>query len=208
MLFPSHSILRCRYFLYLFQIPIRHCESARDPHSPSQLGTERAFGFFKERLSVEEEFVAQHIHFTGLRVLDTWAAFVVSVELLVAYFLGGVIPLFIVFTSGWMCQTITLWFNVANHPLIRGDAQPQLNKSGLKYCTASDSQADLEPTMYLPFYLLDALVPIYSWLAMEDAHEHHHDNAQLAKRSKFDVAYWTFIKPLELMGLVWNVVVK
>ena len=40
---------------------------------------------------------------------------------------------------------------------------------------------------------------------MEGAHKHHHDHAQLAKRSKYDTAYYGFIRPLELLELVWKV---
>ena len=195
----------------------RFCELPRDPHSPKQVGTERAFGFFLERIRVEEEFVPQHIQFPGLRLLDTWSFLVVSLELWCAYtFLGGNIALFIAFTSGWMSQTISLWFNIANHPIVKTsipindkNTTTTTSKKLLSQCTASDDQAPIEPGIwYVPFYLLDAVVPLYSWLAMEDQHEHHHNHGNLAKRSTYDIAYWTFIQPLEMLGLVRNVVVS
>ena len=205
-------VFSCPLFVSLFLASIqRFCELPRDPHSPKQIGTERAFGFFLEKPSVDEEFVPQHMQFFGLRVLDTWAFAVVSFELWFAYtFLGGNIALFIAFSSGWMSQTISLWFNIANHPIVETLVDPDdTNTSYKSQCTASDDQAKLEPGVwYVPFYLLDAVVPIYSWLAMEDQHEHHHNHGNLAKRSPYDVAYWTFIKPLETLGLVWNVVVE
>jgi hypothetical protein len=40
---------------------------------------------------------------------------------------------------------------------------------------------------------------------MEMEHKHHHDNAMLAKRSWYDPAYWLFVKPLVVVGLVWDV---
>jgi hypothetical protein len=122
------------------------------------------------------------------------------------------VALFIAFTSGWLSQTISLWFNIANHPIVSTSVDPNDKNTSYKVssqCTASDDQAKIEPGIwYVPFYLLDAVVPVYSWLAMEDQHEHHHNHGNLAKRSPYDVAYWTFIKPLEMVGLVWNVVVK
>jgi hypothetical protein len=157
-----------------------------------------------ERINIEEEFVPKHIVFPGLRVLDTWAFLFVSLEYWFVYtFCGGNIPLYIAYTSSWVSQTISLWFNIANHPIIKAKE----NETSIQ-CTASDSQAELQPTMYIPFYIFDGLVPLFSWLAMEDEHEHHHNHANLAKRSPYDVAYWTFIKPLEELGLIWNVVVK
>ena len=205
----------CIHFCRFHPLPPVHrfCELPRDPHSPKQIGTERAFGFFLERFHVEEEFVPQHIQFPGLRLLDTWAFIVVSFELWFAYtFLGGNIALYIAFTSGWLSQTISLWFNIANHPIVKPSIDPNeknLSKKVSSQCTASDDQAVMEPGIwYIPFYLLDAIVPMFSWLAMEDQHEHHHNHGNLAKRSPYDVAYWTFVKPLEMVGLVWNVVVK
>ena len=212
----SHrSILSLFSLLSISPLPPVHrfCELPRDPHSPKQIGTERAFGFFLERAHVDEEFVPQHIQFPGLRLLDTWAFIVVSFELWFAYtFLGGNIALYIAFTSGWLSQTISLWFNIANHPIVKPSIDPNeknLSKKVSSQCTASDDQAVMEPGIwYIPFYLLDAIVPMFSWLAMEDQHEHHHNHGNLAKRSPYDVAYWTFVKPLEMVGLVWNVVVK
>ena len=205
----------CIHFCRFHPLPPVHrfCELPRDPHSPKQIGTERAFGFFLERPHVDEEFVPQHIQFPGLRLLDTWAFIVVSFELWFAYtFLGGNIALYIAFTSGWLSQTISLWFNIANHPIVKPSIDPNeknLSKKVSSQCTASDDQAVMEPGIwYIPFYLLDAIVPMFSWLAMEDQHEHHHNHGNLAKRSPYDVAYWTFVKPLEMVGLVWNVVVK
>jgi hypothetical protein len=158
-----------------------------------------------ERSTIEEEFVPKHILFPGIRILDSWAFLAVSFELWFVYtFCGGPIPLYIAYTSSWLSQTISLWFNIANHPII--ETNDVVNTK--QQCTASDYQAALQPTIYIPFYIFDALVPLYSWLAMEDEHEHHHNHANLAKRSPYDIAYWTFIKPLEELGLVWNVVVK
>lgn len=182
----------------------KFCELPRDPHSPKQVGTERAFAFFLERYNVEEEFVPRHIQFYGLRVLDTWAFLVVSLELWLSYQLVyGNYGLFIAFTSGWLSQTISLWFNVANHPILE-----KKDGKNVDVCTATDEKADLESTWYVPFHVLDRLVPYYSYLAMEDNHEHHHNHANLAKRSEYDIGYYIFIQPLKYMGLLWNVVVK
>jgi len=135
--------------------------------------------------------------------------------------------LFLAYTSGWMCQTITLWFNIANHPV-----PPVSTSSNDKGNTTSKSAAvpafyancnavntgghQVNPWndrcltgggVYLPFVLLDALVPLFGLFVQEREHEHHHENPRLARRSSKDVAYWGFVYPLEQMGLIWKVVV-
>ena len=175
----------------------KYCDVSRDPHSPTVSGIERAFAFFGIHKAVEEDFAPQHLDSVPMRILDTWAFLVVSTEFLLAWKLFGNVGLFCSYVSGWICQTITLWFNVANHP-------PKLDKK----CKATDARAPIlyeECGWYLPFYFLDALYPLYSAIVMEGEHQHHHDHANLAKRSKYDTAYYGFIRPLELLGLVWKV---
>jgi hypothetical protein len=178
----------------------RYCDLPRDPHSPSQVGTEAAFCFFEKRPLIEDEFIPRHLdHSLLLRIVDTWAWVVVALELMAAYSVFGREGLFVAFTSGWLCQSMSLWFNIANHPD---------DTTTAKVCKASDGKADVSSTWYLPFYALDSLYHLFGIFVMEGEHAHHHDHAALAKRSKTDIAYWGFIKPLELLGLVWNVVVK
>ena len=87
---------------------------------------------------------------------------------------------------------------MVNHP-------PQIQD---RKCKAVNSKSPIsyeECGLYLPFYFLDALIPFYAAIVMEGEHLLHHDNAQLARRSKFDTAYFGFIRPLELLGLIWKV---
>lgn len=176
----------------------KYCDVPRDPHSPTISGTERAFAFFGIRKAVEEDFAPLHLESAPMRILDTWAFLLCSAELVLAWKFFGNVGLFVSYISAWLCQAITLWFNVANHP-------PQIQD---RKCKATDERAAIlyeECGLYLPFYFLDALYPVYAAIVMEGEHQHHHDHAQLAKRSKFDTAYWGFIRPLELLGLVWKV---
>jgi len=171
----------------------KHCDIPRDPHSALLDGTEAAFGFFENHQVVLEEFAPKHIESTLVRIIDTWSWVFVSMEFVLAFYLFGYEGLFVAQTSAWVCQSITLWFNIANHP-------PEKESK----CKASDGKAALNE-MYLPFHFLDALVPLFSLFIMEGQHQHHHDNAGLAKRSTHDIAYWGFVRPLEMMGLVWKV---
>lgn len=176
----------------------KYCDVPRDPHSPTISGTERAFAFFGIRKSVEEDFAPAHMDSIPMRILDTWAFLICSAELVLAWKFYGNLGLFVSYVSAWLCQAITLWFNVANHP-------PQIKD---RKCKAIDSKWHIsydECGLYLPFYFLDAMIPLYAAVVMEGEHKHHHDHAQLAKRSKFDTAYYGFIRPLELLGLVWKV---
>jgi len=176
----------------------KYCDVPRDPHSPTISGTERAFAFFGIRKGIEEDFAPKHLDTIPMRILDTWAFLTCSAELVLSWYCFGNVGLFVTYISAWLCQAITLWFNVANHPPAIKDRK----------CKATDERAAIlyeECGMYLPFYFLDALYPLYAAIVMEGEHQHHHDHAQLAKRSKFDTAYYGFIKPLELLGLVWKV---
>jgi len=183
----------------------RHCEGPRDPHSPTISGIEKALAFFEVHVEVEEEFVPRHVEGPLNRLLDTWSWVVVSCELALAHHFFGLEGLFVSFTSGWLCQSVTLWFNISNHP-------PQavvLDKYGVKVeCKASNADMKVfgrPKVWYLPIHVLDTLFPIYATFIMEGEHKHHHDNAMLAKRSSYDPAYWFFVKPLELAGLIWDV---
>lgn len=172
----------------------KHCDVPRDPHSQILDGKEKAFGFFHDHEAVEEEFVPRYLETPLIRFLDTWSFIFVGLELLASNYFFGATGVFCAHTSAWLCQSITCWFNVVNHP----------NEQEGKDCKASDGKATVD-SWYLPFYILDAFYPLFGLFIMEGNHKHHHDNAMLAKRSWYDPAYWGFIKPLEAMGLVWNV---
>ena len=167
----------------------KYCDLPRDPHSPIVSGTEAAFSFFEIHQAVEEEFAPRHLESFSLRLLDTWSWFIVAMELMLSQHFLGPEGLFVAYTSTWICQSITLWFNIANHP-----------PENPKKCKASDGKAALS-SYYLPFHILDALYPLFAFFVAEGEHQHHHDNAGLAKRKPNDVAYWTFIAPLEQLGL-------
>lgn len=171
----------------------KFCDVPRDPHSALLDGTEKAFGFFHHHAEVQEEFVPRQMDTTLLRILDTWSFLFVGMELYAAHYFLGNEGLFVAHTSAWLCQTITCWFNIVNHPAEKEEK-----------CKASDGKIKLQ-SWYLPFHILDVLHPIFSLVVMEDEHEHHHKHAALAKRSPYDSAYWLFLKPLELIGLVWDI---
>lgn len=175
----------------------KFCELERDPHSALRVGTERAFVFFLERRGIEEEFVPRHNDGYLLRVLDTWSFIVPMFEHGMAYAYFGEQGLFISYTSMWLCECITLWFNIANHPSNgKGDV-----------CKASGVRG--APKEWYPmFLLLHMLHPLLGCFAGEIGHDDHHDHPMLAKRDEMDLGYWAFILPLEMMGLVWDVRTK
>lgn len=210
----------------------KNCDAPRDPHSPIVSGTEKAFGFFRVHSSVLEEFAPPHLESVTMRVIDTWAWVIVTTELLLSYHWMGRTGLFLAYASGWLCQTMTLWFNIANHPappkFVTKDGKtiPSLSSSSSgnimdsksafhAQCNASDGN-EVDPWndpclvgggVYLPFVLLSALTPLFGSFVMEMEHGHHHEHPSLAKRSPGDIAYWGFVYPLEKAGLIWNVVV-
>jgi hypothetical protein len=172
----------------------KHCELPRDPHSALQVGTERAFSFFLERSTMEEEFAPKHNDNWYLRLVDTWCFTVVSAELFFAYNFFGREGLFVSYTSLWICQTITLWFNIANHP----PTAPG------KVCKAASYRVQPEE-WYPPFQLLHRLHPFLATVVGEGGHDDHHIHFMLAKRDSTDLAFYLFILPLKMLGLVWDV---
>jgi hypothetical protein len=157
------------------------------------VGTERAFGFFLEHMDVLEEFSPKHCDSTVLRIVDTWSYLVVSVEMALMYHYFGREGLFVSYTSAWICQSITLWFNVANHPE---------DVEGV--CKASDVRA--KPSAWYPaFWFCEMLCPLVVTVVGESDHQVHHDQFALAKRGPYDLAYYIAIAPLQSIGLVWDV---
>jgi len=171
----------------------KYCDVPRDPHSCTVDGVEKAFAFFEAHKSINEEFAPKHCDNAMLRILDTWAFLVVLIEFILAFMLGGPTALFIQYTGSWMCQTMTLWFNIANHP-------PACETT----CKAQDDKGPLLQ-YYPPFCLLNALYPVFGLVVAERNHKHHHEHSTLAKRTDWDYAYFYFVRPLEEMKLVWDV---
>lgn len=175
----------------------KYCELERDPHSALQVGTERAFVFFLEKRIVEEEFAPRHNDNWYLRLVDTWSFLVPLLETVGAYFLFGKEGLFVSYTSLWLCECITLWFNIANHPAhAKGEV-----------CKAS-SVRGWPKEWYPAFQMLNILHPFLGYFAGEIGHDDHHDHPMLAKRDEVDLGYFLFILPLAKLGLVWDVKTK
>lgn len=174
----------------------KHCDLVRDPHSAAIHGTERAFAFFSVGFdSINEEFAPKHNDTWVLRLLDTFAFGVCSLELSLAYYFFGREGLFVSYTSMWICQTGSLWFNITNHP-------PNVNPD--KSCQASNGKG-CATGWYPAFWFLDFICPYFSGLASESAHADHHDHFMLAKRDDRDCMYYAFVRPLEWFGLIWDV---
>jgi fatty-acid desaturase len=184
----------------------KHCDAERDPHSPIVRGVERAFAFFSVGYDeVNEEFVPRHNDAWYLRLLDTFAFSVCSFELCLAYHLFGREGLFVSYTSMWICQAGSLWFNITNHPPPETNANRDAATSTTgKVCNASNGKG--RATGWYPaFWFLDFICPYFSGLASESAHADHHDHFMLAKRDEYDVMYHAFVRPLEMLGLIWDV---
>lgn len=175
----------------------KYCDVERDPHSSILDGVEKAFAFFSTgHGDVNEEFVPRWLDTTLLRFLDTFSFAVCSLEMYLAYLVFGREGLFISYTSQWICQTSTLWFNIMNHP---EDCNPS------KACQATNGKGALQKSWYPAFVFLDTICPYFSIIVCEDAHDDHHVHFNLAKREKYDCMYYSFVWPLEKLGLVWDV---
>jgi len=144
---------------------------------------------------VDEEFTPVHLDSTTIRIIDTFACMPVITELVLAHSLFGMTGLYISYTSLWGCQALTLWFNIANHPV----STTSINKAS--DTTPSDA-AELNAPNVL-FRFLHSFIWIASLIG-ESSHRHHHDYSQLAHRPGMDLPFHMFVKPLHSCGLVWN----
>jgi len=176
----------------------KFCDGPRDPHSPELMGIVRAFVFFDSYPDVNEEFVPAHLNSLPIRVLDTFACVPVMVEQYAAYTLGGPVGLWISYTSSWLCQTVTLWFNIVNHP-----PRPEEDTDTV-VCVANDVSDASKLTPPTPLF---RFLNCFLWstdLFGEEAHKHHHDYPRCALRPGVDFPYHLFVRPLEKAGLIWH----
>lgn len=175
----------------------KFCDQPRDPHSPTQMGIVRAFGFFVTSPNVNEDFVPPHLPNTlPMRLLDTFSIVPVMLEQLLAYRCGGITALWVVYTADWVSQTVSLWFNIVNHPPGKG------NRGCVAQNGCDPSKVERAPSVL--FSCLNRLLWIPG-LVGEDAHEHHHEHARDARRPGHDLPYHLFIRPLEAVGILWHV---
>ncbi|KAL7456155.1 hypothetical protein ACHAWC_007660 [Mediolabrus comicus] len=175
------------------------CDVERDPHSAILDGVEKAFAFFQTHRTVVEEFAPRHNDTKVLRLLDTWSFLVCSVNLYLSYCMFGREGLFVTYTSMWLSQTGTLWFNIGNHP---PNAHPNKDCQSTNYIGGGNG---IDTGYYPGFWLLNFIYPYIAGAVAESNHDDHHNHSQLAKREPGDVMYYTFLLPLEKLGLIWNV---
>jgi fatty-acid desaturase len=105
----------------------KFCDTTpRDPHSPALIGIVNAFSFFlsgrtpddmRSVQAVDEEFSPSHIDTPAMRVIDSLSFLFPLIEFYIALSAFGPAGLWVSFTSSWIGQVSTLWFNVRNHPI-------------------------------------------------------------------------------------------
>jgi len=180
----------------------KFCDQPRDPHSSKLSGVVAAFAFFSfgANQDVIEEFVPPHLADSlAIRVLDTFSGIPVLLEQILWYQLGGLPGLWISYVSGWLSQTISLWFNVVNHP-------PQGHKHvGGAACEASDVSDGTSVPTPSPFFRFLNLLLFFVEMVGEEAHLHHHDHPRCAVRPGKDLPGRMVVNPLQALGLITQV---
>lgn len=183
----------------------KHCDVPGDPHSALLDGNEKAFCFFERHGEVKEEFVPRHNDTFALRVLDTFSFVVCLAEMVLAYRHLGRVGLFVSYTSIWLCQTGTLWFNLMNHPAGLHPGRDCQASNGKEAGLLGEMSGGIGKYTFPAFALLDVICPVFAAVTSESDHEDHHVRSMLARRERYDVFYLTFVWPLEMAGLVWDV---
>ena len=92
------------------------CDGPSDPHSVMLMGEIEAFAFFTRQQSVDEDFAPSHIDHFGMRLIDTYAIAFPLLECLMSWMLLGPGGVWASLASAFLAQTLTLYFNLANHP--------------------------------------------------------------------------------------------
>ena len=181
------------------------CDAEGDPHSPLISGAIDAFQFhaLNHHKDVDEQFRPRHCDGFVPRLLDTFSFAPVTLELVLSFLFGGPLGLWVCYVSGWMSQTLALWFNVANHV-------PH-HKPENKACASNDSAFFFRPEGHVADMAPNALFLFFAhfmWVAQltgEAAHDHHHDHSALARRPGVDLPFHLMVRPLQVAGLVWSV---
>lgn len=176
----------------------KFCDQPRDPHSSRLDGVLAAFVFFtfSRHQDVEEEFAPPHLESLAIRLLDTFSSIPVLVEYVLMYQLGGLSGLWISFVSGWLCQTICLWFNIVNHP-----PQGHSHAGGVS-CDASDVSDGASVPVPHPYLRFLNRVLFITDVVGEEAHLHHHDHPRCALRPGLDLPGKMLVTPLHALGLI------
>lgn len=183
----------------------KHCDAERDPHSVRNDGIVGAFNFFDTHQRVVEEFVPAHMESKLMRLLDTFSFVPTMLEHSLAWTYFGPCGLFLSFTSAWICQTGSLWFNIVNHPMppATQEGAKKEGKKGMAQCLAADTRSKVQlPNIF--FKMLNLMVCPLADSVGEAEHLHHHDHSRLAKRPGMDLPYYLFVAPLSWTGLIWS----
>eukprot|EP00908_Phaeocystis_cordata_P005434 Transcript_15910.p1 GENE.Transcript_15910~~Transcript_15910.p1 ORF type:complete len:398 (+),score=97.95 Transcript_15910:94-1194(+) len=181
------------------------CDKEDDPHSPAMAGVIDAFQFhtLNQHKDVDQQFRPTHCDGFVPRLIDTFSFVPVTLELVLSFLLGGPLALWLSYVSGWMSQTLALWFNVANHPPVQKQEKGK--------CVSSDSSVWLFAEEHVASMAPNALFAFFNhfmWVAQltgEAEHDHHHTHSALAIRPGVDLPYHLMVRPLRAAGLVWNV---
>jgi fatty-acid desaturase len=181
----------------------RFCDTPEDPHSPLHLGVIWACDWFgiDENKQIDLGNFPNHLKKAGLPmiVLDSFAFVPAVVELSLAYYYLGITGLYVSYISNSLCKSCSIWFNITNHPA-------PIESAVIGKCYSKD-HVD-KPATASP-HILFAWIESMSHFAQiigEATHDHHHDYAQLAHRpGGVDLPYYLFVRPLEMMGIIWDV---
>ena len=180
------------------------CDKEHDPHSPLISGAIDAFQFhtLQEHKDVDPEYRPSHCDTYGARLIDTFSFVPVSLELALSFVIGGPAALWVCYVSGWLSQTLALWFNVINHsPTDKTELHPCASGDSTHFVFPVAKNREMHPNALFAFF------SHFQWVAQltgESAHDHHHDHSSLARRPGVDLPYHLLVRPLHAAGLIWG----
>eukprot|EP00322_Chrysochromulina_rotalis_P023685 CAMPEP_0115854592 /NCGR_PEP_ID=MMETSP0287-20121206/14104_1 /TAXON_ID=412157 /ORGANISM="Chrysochromulina rotalis, Strain UIO044" /LENGTH=352 /DNA_ID=CAMNT_0003308715 /DNA_START=25 /DNA_END=1083 /DNA_ORIENTATION=+ len=173
----------------------KHCDAPEDPHSWKQTSYMYAWlgwTMNPHEMSTDKEFVTKLLEAPELSFIGffwwLWPLITCTAFYNAFGFYNTVVYLT---TPMWSARIVTLVFNVEYHP---PDAQSKLDT---KHENANTGCLSLD----MPRFLADCVG--------ESCHDDHHSHPKRAKRPSggfpnADLPYWIMIKPMLMLGLVWN----
>lgn len=180
----------------------KHCDQPKDPHSPTQKGNMYAWlGWLYCETHHDWQFVPKRLLTPELLFINLLFIFPnLIVTLALVPLVGKEWALFLCWLPGLFGALATTHFNVEYHPPIVEERNP-----GNTICVSINKASGDKGIGPLRLEWLAEYCPwMFEPLVGEAFHDDHHDYPRRAQRPGYDMPYTLILKPLEKLGVVWD----
>eukprot|EP00977_Amphora_coffeiformis_P030174 scaffold45178_cov237-Amphora_coffeaeformis.AAC.2 len=177
----------------------KHCDEAKDPHSPTQKGTMYAWlGWLYYETHHDWQFVNKRLLTPELLVMNILFFFPnLCVTWGLSRCIGNEWALFLCWVPGLFGALATTHFNVEYHPPIDNRKPGQ--------CVGVNRASGDKGIGPIRLEWLACYCPwMFQPLVGEAFHHDHHNYPRRANRPGYDMPYFLVLQPLEKLGVVWD----